>query len=300
MRFADALVPTLALAALLACSGARAAEPSGAPDLREARDPVLQQGLERVVREQGLDGEVASGRLSLALVDVTQAPAPRLAMLNGDEMMYAASLPKIGILVGALVEAERGRLPLDEQTVGAMNNMIRNSSNEDATRVLDWVGADRLLEILQSERYRVLRRRRQGRAVGGQGLRHGCGLPARPDGNLSHGATAFQVARLYYVLAGNTLLSPWLNDLMKETLSNPGIHHKFVQGPGGPPGRAHLPQVRHLEEVPRRQRARRARRPPLRHGRSRRARGRRRLADAAGRAVARSRCRARAHCPAAR
>ena len=33
-------------------------------------------------------------------VDVTERNAPRLAMLNGDEMMYAASLPKIAILLG--------------------------------------------------------------------------------------------------------------------------------------------------------------------------------------------------------
>ena len=188
------------------------------------------------MREQGLDGEVASGRLSLALVDVTQAPAPRLAMLNGDELRYAASLPKIAILFGALVEADRGRLPINAQTVGAMTNMIRYSSNEDATRVLGWVGADRLLEILQSERYRFYDAGGKGGLWVGKSYGKDAAYRRDPIRNLSHGATAFQVARLYYLLAGNTLLSPWLNDLMKETLSNPGIHHKFVKGLEARPG----------------------------------------------------------------
>jgi hypothetical protein len=80
--------------------------------------------------------------------------APRLAMLNGDAMVYAASLPKIAILLAALVEAERGMLPLDAYRLTAMHNMIRVSSNEDATRVLNWVGGQRLLDILQSDRFR--------------------------------------------------------------------------------------------------------------------------------------------------
>jgi len=62
-------------------------------------------------------------------------------MLNGHDMVYAASLPKIAILLGAFVEAERGdsrrhRAPCRD------DHMIRFSSNEDATRVLKWVGED--------------------------------------------------------------------------------------------------------------------------------------------------------------
>ena len=112
-------------------------------DLRAARDPVMQQALEGAVRELGLQPSLTQHRLAVALVDVTDSKAPRLAMLNGDEMMYAASMPKIGILVGALAEAESGRFPLDEQRLLAMNRMIRNSSNEHATRVHNWVGGER-------------------------------------------------------------------------------------------------------------------------------------------------------------
>jgi beta-lactamase class A len=236
MRTLPAFVGSALLAALLALAGMARADPGAARDLGAAPDPGLQRGLERVVRDLGLADDVGAKRLALALVDVSEADSPRLAMLNGNEMMYAASLPKVAILLGAFAEAERGRLPLDEKRLEAMTNMIRHSSNEDASRVLGWVGGERLLEILQSDRYKFYD------AAGGGGLWVGKGYDKEaayrrdPVRNLSHGATAFQVARLYYLLASDALFSPRLNGLMKETLSNPGIHHKFVKGLDSRPG----------------------------------------------------------------
>ena len=167
--------------------------------------------------------------MSLALVDVTDSGAPRLAMLNGDEMMYAASMPKIGILLGALAEAESGRFPLDDERLAAMNRMIRNSSNEDATRVLNWVGGERLLDWLQSDRFRLYDAQAGGGLWVGKGYGSEPAFRRDPVHNLSHGATAFQVARLYTMLAAGTLFQPRFNALMMDILSNPGIHHKFVR-----------------------------------------------------------------------
>ena len=223
------------LLALVLSTSARA-ESEGLPDLRERRDAQLQHGLEGVVRELGLEPEVQAGRLSLALVDVTERNAPRLAMLNGDEMMYAASLPKIAILLGALVEAEAGRLPLDVTRLEAMTRMIRYSNNEDATRVLGWVGGERLLDILQSPRFRLYDATGTGGLWVGKSYGKDASYRRDPIGHLSHAATAFQVARLYYLLANDALLPPRLNALMKEILSNPGIHHNFVKALEDIPG----------------------------------------------------------------
>jgi beta-lactamase class A len=226
----------LVLAIAIALPLAGRAESATVPDLRAAQDPELQGQLDRVVRDLGYEPAAKDGRLALALVDVTPGKPPRLAMLNGHEMVYAASLPKIAILLGALVEAERGRFALDTERVAAMTNMIRFSSNEDATRVLKWVGEGRLLDILQSERFRLYD------PAGGGGLWVGKGYgkdepyQRDPVRNLSHGATAYQVARLYYLLANNALLTPRFNEFMKSTLSNPGIHHKFVKGLESRPG----------------------------------------------------------------
>jgi len=206
------------------------------PNLRQAHDAVLQSQLERTVEAEGLAAQVAQGHLALALVDVTDPAAPRLAMLNGDRMMYAASMPKVAILLGALAEAEAGRLPINAATVGAMTNMIRYSSNEDATRVLRWVGIDRLAEILQSSRFALYDRAGAGGLWVGKSYGPEAAVRRDPLKNLSHGATVYQTARLYWMLATDQLLSAPMNTLMKQVLSKPGIQHKFVKGLGGRPG----------------------------------------------------------------
>jgi len=213
-----------------------AAAQSSADRLRAAQDAGLQAAVEQVVSQAGLAKAVTDGHLSLALVDATDPAAPRLAMLNGDRMMYAASMPKVAILLGALVEAEAGRLPINSLTTAAMINMIRFSSNEDATRVLRWVGIDRLLEILQSSRFALYDRALGGGLWVGKGYGPEPAARRDPLNNLSHGATAFQVARLYWMLASDQLMSPPMNALMKQVLSNPGIHHKFVKGLDARPG----------------------------------------------------------------
>ncbi len=235
MRTLPTFVESALFAALLALAGTASADRVVARDL-SALDPGLQRGLERVAHDLGLADEVGAKRLALAMVDVTDASSPRLAMLNGNEMMYAASLPKVAILLGAFAEAEAGRLPLDEKHVEAMTNMIRYSSNDDASRVLDWVGIDRLLEILQSDRYKFYDAAGAGGLWVGKSYGKDGAYRRDPIRHLSHGATAFQVARLYYLLASDVLLSPRLNGMMKEALSNPGIHHKFVKGLESRPG----------------------------------------------------------------
>ena len=140
MRTLPAFLGAAVFVALLALAGTARADPAAARALSATLDAGLQRGLERVVRDLGLADDVGARRLALALVDATDANAPRLAMLNGNEMVYAASLPKVAILLGAFAEAEAGRLPLDEQHLEAMTNMIRYSSTDDASRVMGWVG----------------------------------------------------------------------------------------------------------------------------------------------------------------
>jgi beta-lactamase class A len=75
------------------------------------------------------------------VVDITDLQQPMVAGINADEMMYAASLPKIAILLGAFVQIENGKMVLDETTRTALTRMIRNSSNKAATAMLQQVGA---------------------------------------------------------------------------------------------------------------------------------------------------------------
>ena len=214
---------------LLAVSAVRA--PAAAPlDLRACADPAREAGLEREIGRLGLGSAVSDHRLAVSLVDLSSGDAPRLAMLNGDAMMYATSLPKIAILLGAFVQAERGTLVRDEATLASLNRMIRNSSNTDASAMLAKVGEEALLDILTSPRYRFYDPATGGGLWVGKAYGKAPAYHRDPLEGLSHGATAFQVARFYFMLDRGELVSPELTRQMKAALADPGIRHKFVKG----------------------------------------------------------------------
>ena len=118
--------------------------------LIESGDPGLQLKLEELVIAQGLGDAVKRGDLNVALVIVTDSASPRLAEINGHEMVYAASLPKIAILLGAAAALDQGRLVMTDALHKDINDMIRASCNACATRVLEQVGRQELLETLRS------------------------------------------------------------------------------------------------------------------------------------------------------
>ena len=200
------------------------------PSLWESTDIQLQDKLEELVRNSKLAPAVDAGELALVLVDISTLDKPRVASLNGDQMFYAASLPKIAILLGAFVLIEDGELEPDEQLKRDMNRMIRQSDNSAATRVLEHVGRDRLLEILQSQKYLLYDRKHNGGLWVGKDYGPSNAYKRDPINKLSHGATAMQVARFYYLLETNRLVGPELTIDMKEMLSDPAIKHKFVKG----------------------------------------------------------------------
>ena len=233
---AVARAPLAGIAVFVLALTAGEAAPRVQTGLRARADAELQAGLERSLAELGLENAVGDGRLAVALVDHSDTHEPRLAMVNGDEMMYAASLPKIAILLGAFVQAERGRLALDEANRASLHRMIRVSSNADASAMLDRVGREELLEILQSPRFALYDSEGHGGLWVGKPYGKEPAYRRDPLRGLSHAATAFQVARLYYLLDTDRLLSPELSRRMMETLSEPGIAHKLVKGLEARPG----------------------------------------------------------------
>lgn len=204
--------------------------------LAESADQRLQQSLEDIVRKQGLQAAVQRKELSLTLVIVTDPETPRMAEVNGYNMVYAASLPKIAILLGAAVQIDEGSLTLDEELRKELTDMIRYSCNACATRVLERVGRDALLEILQSPEMGFYDHENNGGLWVGKDYGPSAAYRRDPLAGLSHGATAFQAARFYYKLYTGTLVSPEQSRMMLEVLSRPGISHKFVKGLAQYPG----------------------------------------------------------------
>lgn len=200
------------------------------PSLIDSADPDLQIKLEKLVAEQGLKPATRKGKLALALVIVTDPENPRLAEINGHEMFYAASLPKIAILLGAAVAIDEGRLELTETLQHDLHNMIRFSCNQCATRVLAQVGREELIATLQAPEYGFYDKDGAGGLWVGKDYGPSSAYQRDPLGGLSHGATAFQAARFYYRLNTLDLVSPEQSEMMLDVLARPGLSHKFVKG----------------------------------------------------------------------
>ncbi len=228
---------TLLVLSLLACAvAADSMDDSDYPLLRDCRDPELQRNVNQVIKHLGLQQAVANKQLALTVTDITDPANPRLAEVNGDEMIYAASLPKIAILLAAFVEIDEGRMELDQETRDSLTQMIRFSSNTEAARMTRRVGIERIAEILTSPRFRLYDPQYNGGLWVGKEYSKKGAWKKDPLHNLSHGATAIQTARFFYLLETGQLVSPELTKEMKEILSHPGIKHKFVKGLQDRPG----------------------------------------------------------------
>jgi beta-lactamase class A len=180
---------------------------------------------------------LAERRLAVSLVDVTDTQNPRYAGLNDREMMYAASLPKICVLVAAFERIRNGQLAYTPALKQTLTRMIRVSSNVDASRAIQTVGFDYIAKVLTSPKYQFYDPTRDG----GLWLGKAYGGPRDywkrdPLHHLSHGATSLQVARFFLLLEQGRLVNPEYSAEIKEILSKPGLHHKFVKGLEGRPG----------------------------------------------------------------
>ena len=121
------------------------------PSLQDSKNPALQKALIEGLEKLSLTKAVANNRLAVTVVDITDLSKPQMAEVNGSMMMYSASLPKIAILLGAMQKVDDGDLNLTPAFEQQLTNMIRHSSNPDASSVYDLVGPPYLANLLQSD-----------------------------------------------------------------------------------------------------------------------------------------------------
>lgn len=229
------------LAALLLYAGGVRAEkekmPEGSAFHPPAADPLpessadLQAALTRALKKLELEGAVEQGRAAVSLVDVSQPERPRYAGVNDRRMIYAASLPKIAVLLAAFEKVKEGLLSYTSEVKERMTRMIRLSSNPDASFVIHAVSFPYIASVLMAPQYRFYDPAQNGglwvgKAYGGPNDQ----WQRDPLSNLSHGATSLQVAKFFFLLDRGRLVDPAYSAEMKEILANPGVHHKFVRG----------------------------------------------------------------------
>lgn len=158
----------------------------------------------------------------------------RLAMVRPDRIDYAASVPKIGILLAWFQAHPEAVTNLSAQTRHELGLMVKVSSNEMATKFSRELG---LKEIQQ-----VINRHGLYNAAHGGGLwmgkHYGAGGErlGDPVANHSHAATVRQLLRYYLLLEQGRLVSPEASRVMREIFASPDIAHredKFVKGLSG-------------------------------------------------------------------
>jgi len=197
--------------------------------LRACNNFRLQSALERVLKENPKWKRLINQkRLSVGLVDMRDDNNTKFAHVNGKEMMYAASLPKIAILFAAMDAIDKGELKETAAVKRDMHLMIAKSNNQASTRMIDRVGYHKIASVLTDPRYALYDKSHGGGLWVGK--RYAAGGARNPDPmkGLSHAATAEQVCRYYYMMAKGKLISPERSQQMMDIMADPLLHHKFV------------------------------------------------------------------------
>ena len=192
-------------------------------------DSSLQSRLETEIMNNSEWADlIASKKMAVGIVDLSNPEKVRFARINGNYMMYAASLPKIAILLSAMDAIENGELKETPEVKKDMRLMISKSDNAASTRMIDRVGYDKIESIMTSPRYAFYDEENGGGLWVGKRYGGGGDTNREPLKNLSHAASVSQVCRFYYLLANGKLVNEKRSKQMLTIMDNPELHHKFV------------------------------------------------------------------------
>jgi beta-lactamase class A len=206
-----------------------------APYRFDHKSATLQKTLERAIRKIGWQKLVDRKALSVALVDLSRPGKRYYAGINDNHMLYAASLPKIAILLSVVEAVQAGRIEWTHEFDRRLQNMIVASSNPDASWGTDLVGLLAIEKTLRDPRYCFYDNEHGGLWVG-RAYRSGGASNRDPKYNISHGATARQVARYYAMLDAGRLVSRHWSFRMLGLMAPPKHFHKFVGALSGQTG----------------------------------------------------------------
>lgn len=199
--------------------------------LSQRGDPKLQARLELALKQHtAWQPLLVQGKMSVGLVDLSNPKAPAFAQVNGNTMMYGASLPKLMILLAAFQGFEDGTLKDTPEVHRDLIEMIRRSDNPAASRMIGRIGLKKIEALASDQRYRFYEPQKGGGIWLGGTYSSGGELNPEPITGLSHTATAYQLCRFYYLLAYGRLISPERSRQMLKILAFPDLPGKFVSG----------------------------------------------------------------------
>ena len=197
--------------------------------LESLQDQELQQKLDAILASDSRwVGLAKNKKFSIGIVDMQDPLHSRYAAINPNNMVYAASLPKIAILLASEDAIAKGKLEETPEVKLDMRMMIAKSSNEAASRMFNRVGIDQISAVLQDPCYNLYDKQNGGGLWVGKPYGSGSTRVGDPIKGLSHAASVMQVCKYYYMLAFGQLVNEDRSRDMLDMLVNPQLHHKFV------------------------------------------------------------------------
>ncbi len=190
-------------------------------------DSVLQAHLVRIDAELRARYGMTTEQAAAGVLDLK---ALRLAMTHPDRGEYAASVPKIGILLAYFQLHPQAATNLDGQTRHELGLMVKASDNAMTAKFSQEMGLRQIQEVLNS--YHFYDADHGGGIWIGKHYGRGGERIGDPLGDNSHAATVRQLLRYFLLLEQGKLVSPMASKTMREIFASPDIPHdriKFVQ-----------------------------------------------------------------------
>lgn len=190
-------------------------------------DARLQHQIEAIDTRLRAKYAIAPDQTDVGVLDLNH---PRAAMIHPDQIEYAASVAKVGILYAWFALHH----DVDAQTQHELGLMIKASSNEMATKYSRIMGLAEIQRTLNESGFYDAKHGGGiwvGKHYGAGGERIG-----DPVANHSHAVTVRQLLRFYSLLDRNELVSPAASRKMREIFLSPDIphdDHKFVKALSG-------------------------------------------------------------------
>lgn len=197
--------------------------------LRELVDAGLQSRLQQVlIQDSNWSRLISNKKMAVGVVDLRDPAHTKFARVNGDVMMYAASLPKLAVLLASCEAIHAGTLQDTPKIQADLKLMVSRSNNPAATRMIDKLGFAQIERVLTSSHYKLYDPRQGGGFWVGKRYAHTGKRYPDPLKGLTHAASVTQACRFYYLLALGRLVNEQESRRMLDILSDPEIEHKFV------------------------------------------------------------------------
>lgn len=217
-RMLATLLAGLILAATAPTTTGPTSQPSITINYETPTDAALQTTLDAIDAACRKPFEMTAEHTAVGLVDLQTG---RVAMLRPDREEYAASVPKVGILLAYFTLKPDAAAKLDATTRHELGLMAKQSNNEMAAKFSRELGLKPIQKVLNDAGF-------YDAARGGGlwvGKHYGKGDERYPSpvGNNSHAATVRMLLKYFVMLERDQLVSPAASQAMRDIFRSPDL-----------------------------------------------------------------------------